>query len=50
MIELSQPACHVVAPGILPGSKPGFQPQDPNDRNGNLGWFTAPLSPGNRTD
>jgi hypothetical protein len=24
----------------------GLQPHDPNDRNGNLGWFTATLSPG----
>jgi hypothetical protein len=27
-----------------------FQPHDPNDRNGNLGWFTATLSPGDWTN
>jgi Protein kinase domain len=27
-----------------------FQPHDPDDRNGNLGWFTATLSPGDWTN
>jgi hypothetical protein len=28
----------------------GLQPHDPNDRNGNLGWFTATMSPGEGTN
>jgi hypothetical protein len=36
MIERSQPACHVVALGILHGSKPDFQPPVESRRHHSL--------------